>query len=82
MFAIIVLMGHEGRNMRVMSERQNLNYCIFVGQEIKMTAFELRLQKKENTKDIFLETHDSKTLSCSEITSCFVNICKMARYNY
>ena len=78
MFAIIVLMGHEGRNMRVMSERQNLNCCIFVGQEIKMTAFELRLQKKENTKDVCLETHDIKTLSRSEIASCFVSICKMA----
>lgn len=47
-----------------------------------MAAFELRLQKKENTKDIYLETHDIKILSCSEIKSCFVNICKMALYNY
>jgi hypothetical protein len=46
MFAIIVLMGHEGWNIKVRSERQNLNYCIFEGQEINMTAREHRLTEE------------------------------------
>jgi hypothetical protein len=46
MFAIIVLMGHERWNMKVRSERQNLNYCIFEGQEINMTESELRLTEE------------------------------------
>ena len=32
--------------MNVWSERQNLNYCIFEGQEINMTARELRLTEE------------------------------------
>jgi hypothetical protein len=32
--------------MEVRSESQNLNYCIFVGQEIKMTVREPRLTEE------------------------------------
>lgn len=38
--------GTEGWNMKVRSERQNLNYCIFEGQEVNMTARELRLTEE------------------------------------
>ena len=39
-------MGHEGWNMKVRSERQNLNYCIFEVQEINMTEGEFRLTEE------------------------------------